>query len=312
MLKKNTILLLFILLCISSPSFAAPMSYEAYQQEARAYCEEGKPWYSETTRNTQQVVYPEIAVSSINSWMSTMRAQAENESPIMREQLLYGLDPVRIGNIDSNKMLEIAQIAYHARMNTVFDCAVIESRKNIIELLKKTISWQSELLEKIRREEIALDQKARQCIPKDASTTSGRSSIDDTRNRLINTTVLHYCHYRKYLTYLESHIEEDITQFNAIESQIWENNTATRVIPDSESLHRSLLNRQARLNDEIYVADRAIPRAISAFKEMERTYATHLLLVIIYDDYVRLRDNLARYMSSTSQLFEKAYNAMSP
>ncbi|MFZ2255703.1 MAG: hypothetical protein WAW59_02885 [Patescibacteria group bacterium] len=45
---------------------------------------------------------------------------------------------------------------------------------------------------------------------------------------------------------------------------------------------------------------------------MQRTYAAHLLLTIVYDDYVRLRDNLNRYMTPVSQLFEKAYNAMSP
>ena len=46
-----------------------------------------------------------------------------------------------------------------------------------------------------------------------------------------------------------------------------------------------------------------------AFQEMDRTYVTHLLLVIIYDDYLKLRDNLDKYMSIVSQTFEKAYNA---
>jgi hypothetical protein len=55
--------------------------------------------------------------------------------------------------------------------------------------------------------------------------------------------------------------------------------------------------------------DTILPKAIMAFQEMERTYIVHLLLVIIYDDYLKLRDNLNTYMSIVSQTFEKAYNA---
>gem|GEM_PF-4416282 len=35
------------------------------------------------------------------------------------------------------------------------------------------------------------------------------------------------------------------------------------------------------------------------------------MLVILYDDYVRLRDNLAGYFDIVSQTFEKAKNAQS-
>jgi hypothetical protein len=81
---------------------------------------------------------------------------------------------------------------------------------------------------------------------------------------------------------------------------------------DTNAYHRELLKRQAQLSNEIYRADSVLPRAIKGYKEMERTYTLHLLLVIVYDDFVRLRDNLHKYMSPVSQLFEKAYNAMSP
>ena len=71
-----------------------------------------------------------------------------------------------------------------------------------------------------------------------------------------------------------------------------------------------MLKNQNTISNEIRKADLVLPQAIAGYKEMERTYATHLLLMILYDDYIRLRDNLAKYMNATSQLFEKAYNAM--
>lgn len=63
------------------------------------------------------------------------------------------------------------------------------------------------------------------------------------------------------------------------------------------------------LESERSRAKSTVPKAIMAFQEMDRTYITHLLLVIIYDDYLKLRDNLNTYMSIISQTFEKAYNA---
>lgn len=64
-----------------------------------------------------------------------------------------------------------------------------------------------------------------------------------------------------------------------------------------------------KLESERTRANSTVPKAIMAFQEMDRTYITHLLLVIIYDDYLKLRDNLNSYMSIISQTFEKAYNA---
>lgn len=128
---------------------------------------------------------------------------------------------------------------------------------------------------------------------------------------MINSATLQYCHYRKYLTYIESNLSNNNSEFSRIESKIGQDNTE-KAPQDSESFQRKLIQQRSQIQTEIYTTDRALPRSIDAFKEMERTYAAHLLLVIVYDDYVRLRDNLARYMSSTSQLFEKANNAMTP
>lgn len=307
---------LFIIVFISiffwaEASFAAPISYETYQKEAKSYCEDGKPWYT-WSRNTQRISYPPFDIGGINTWIATQRAEALNQPPALRESILEKLDPLRIGSLDSSRALEVAQIAYHSRMDTVFDCAVIEARKKIITWLKETVHWQSEILEKIKQEERILNQKANQCIPAWWSQWSNTASArEDPSTRMINTITLQYCHYRQYLIYLESQLEENIAQYNQIDSGIGENPTSNN-ISHSDLFQTNFLKKQEEIRNEIYAADRAIPRAVSAFKEMERTYATHILLLVIYDDYVKLRDNLGRYMSSTSQLFEKAYNAMSP
>ena len=81
---------------------------------------------------------------------------------------------------------------------------------------------------------------------------------------------------------------------------------------NTDDMAAELIKRQEQMRTEISRAQRALPRAIIAYQEMYRTYAAHLMLVIVYDDYVLLRDNLNKYMSPVSQLFEKAFNAMIP
>jgi len=311
MWKLSYYIIAISILSLVSTSFAAPMTYEDYQREARSYCEDGKPWYT-GSRNAQRIIYPQFDSESINTWIATQRTDALNQSPALRDRLLWELDPIRIGALSTNRALEVAQIVYHSRMNTVFDCAIIEARKKIITWLKNTVHWQSEILEKIKQEERGLDQKSSQCIPAWWGWSSNTTPEgEDPSTRMINTATLQYCHYRQYLTYLESQLEENISQYNRIDSSIGENPTV-RVIKSSDIFQTNFLKKQEQIRNEIYAADRAIPRAVAAFKEMERTYAIHLILLVIYDDYVKLRDNLARYMNSTSQLFEKAYNAMSP
>ena len=63
------------------------------------------------------------------------------------------------------------------------------------------------------------------------------------------------------------------------------------------------------LETEIIRADTTLPRVLRAYKDMERSYAVHILLSIIYDDYIRLRKNLSTYMNASTQTYLKAYNA---
>ncbi len=44
---------------------------------------------------------------------------------------------------------------------------------------------------------------------------------------------------------------------------------------------------------------------------MDQTYAAHILLQLVYDDYIRLRKALSNYMNLSSQLYQKANNAQS-
>ncbi len=65
------------------------------------------------------------------------------------------------------------------------------------------------------------------------------------------------------------------------------------------------------LANEIVRADTTLPKAMATLKEMDYTYSAHILLELIYNDYIRLRKALSSYMNISSQLYQKANNAQS-
>lgn len=321
MLKK----LLFI--CISLPLlgigqgvFAEPMTFDEYATDAEMFCDDTEKEWNQwsnpgesTTRLVPKLTYPEFEANTVNAWMEQQIDQ--EKSPLGKEYLKRALDPAYIGNFDGLKSLEAAQNVYHARLNTLFDCAVIESRMGIILGLQesKALKWQSEILNMLKKEFIKLDVLQKQCLPSDKEKAKANPTVfsREINTRMVNTAGLQYCHYRKYLSYLDSHLNTETTKTLETEHEIWQTEVKT-LPPTSDIFTSELIKRQSQLRNEIYRANRSLPRAIVAFNEMQRTYAAHLLLTIVYDDYVRLRDNLNRYMTPVSQLFEKAYNAMSP
>jgi hypothetical protein len=300
--------------------FAQAMKYEDYVSDAVSYCDKkDRPWNKwlkdtdPLKRLVPKLTFPALESDSVNGWMDDQIK--EEKSTLWKRYLEEALDPTYIGSFDGLKTLEAAQSVYHARMNGLFDCAVISSRIGLIMWLQKSkaLKWSSEIIKKLDWEIGALNILSEQCLPAETenATTNPTVYTREISLRLAHTAGLQYCHYRKYLSYLDSNLNADITKTLETEKRIGQDGTGP--LPDTTDRWASeLIKRQLQLEQEIYRADRSLPRSIMAFNEMQRTYAAHLLLVIVYDDYVRLRDNLARYMSPTSQLFEKAFNAMAP
>lgn len=334
MIRKILIPAIFLVLVSVENSFAERMTYEEYQSGALNFCDtrtdlwnapstivDAEWWESSSTEwntNTNIVPvirnFPRLDANDVNDWM--MSIIAAERSPIMRNYLRQAYSRDYIGNFPGYKTVEVANIAYHARMNSLFDCAVVESRIVIIHGLMKSnaLRWRTEILERIETELKKLNAQYVQCLPDESeedATLSDQTILDKVNERVVNTSTLQYCHYRKYLTYLDSNLEYDITE--SMKKEQWIGGTEWTPIPvDTDTMALELRSREAQITNEISRADRALPRAILSLHEMQRTYAAHILLTIVYNDYVTFRDNLRSYMSPTSQLFEKAFNAMTP
>jgi hypothetical protein len=172
-MKYSILLISTVLLVLASAgtTFAEVMSYETYSSGATTFCDNPEVEWNKTSRSVGKITYPELKSETVNAWMSSQIAS--ETSQLGRAKLQEALDPARIGNFAGWRALEVVQSAYNARMNTLFDCAVIESRISIIKGLQeaKAINSRSEILKKLKKESDKLAQQNAQCLPNEKETT---------------------------------------------------------------------------------------------------------------------------------------------
>ncbi len=218
------------------------------------------------------------------------------------------LDPSRIGSFDGFRSVEIARIQYRNNMNRIFSCAVAAGRSEKLAKLLN-IPWLatpgSDIKTKLEKEKTRYAN-----IMKDANcnlNTDG-STVVRIPDKLIRSATIEYCSYQYYLDYLGSNIKQDYTQTLEKEKKIGDSGKYT-IPKNTDTFLQKLTNSIWVIENELTRSKSTIKKAVVAYREMERTYTVHILLVIIYDDYLNLRDNLKSYMNALSQTFEKANNA---
>lgn len=134
------------------------------------------------------------------------------------------------------------------------------------------------------------------------------SAEDKVIDRLSSSAMKEYCSYTYYLDYLEANLQSDFSEAEKAELSLRETSLQNRATT-TEQAGKIWRTYQNMLESERSRAHETIPKAILAYQEMDRTYIAHILLVIIFDDYLKLRENLDTYLALISQTFEKAYNA---
>lgn len=309
----HTILALIAFLGLSGGVFAADelpkveLTYQEYKSDAIAQCDnENKPWgeYNSLVPIPQ---YAALRADAVNQQIERLK-DLDTLPSEERERLVAELDVSRIGDFSGFKALEVARLQYRSTMNSVFACGVVESRLSILRDLRQKIdarfaATNSEIRQKLEAE---MDRLQKQ---KDTMNCHTFAPEEVTLSReLINSSMRQYCHYRYYLSYLESELERNRSAVEQVEKEIGEGD-GTKTPRTIGEWHESYRNYASALDKEIDRAESTLPRAIRAYQEMERAYPAHILLVMIYDDYIRLRKNLIRYTNASTQIYLKAFNA---
>lgn len=230
-------------------------------------------------------------------------------NPNERAKIEKELSLDRIGNFSGFKTVEIARIVYRTNMNRIFSCAVIASRIERTQKVKKIISqvWSSNIGEKLDKDIKKLEWlKSSNC-----GAQWGAKGLTNYPLALAHSATVEYCNYTNYLDYLQENVSTDYTRVIMIEKGYvpveWLSWTSATILSVSTDMN----TRSTQIGNDLERASSTLRKALVAYREMERTYAVHLMLLIIYDDYLELRQNLNSYLNTVSQIFEKAKNAQS-
>jgi translation initiation factor 2 beta subunit (eIF-2beta)/eIF-5 len=297
-------------------SFAAneaPLSYDAFLENKAQFCTNNEvPWIKDygglktVVSQSTEAEFPRLNRQSIERSLAT----ATSDTPESAEKIASDIAASDTSNF---KLLEVARIHHREKMNKAFASAIIIARLEILSKLRKTLSSKlgssfSEISNKLDRETEKLNQLL--------STKWGKADTSEeewnlARDRMIQTVLIEHCMYRYYLGYVRANIYADAQAITALEKSIRTDPEHSNVsYPQTISEFRqSVSSKTTAIDQEIVRSEVTLEKAVDAFKGMERTYAAHILLVIIYDDYVRLRQNLITYMNANTQFFEKSYNA---
>lgn len=124
----------------------------------------------------------------------------------------------------------------------------------------------------------------------------------------MKSSMKEYCRYTYYLDYVDANLRENFNALSTTETKIGDGNTSVPA-GNTNSAQNEITSRGRVIEDERKRANEVLPKAIVAFQEMDRTYVIHVMLTFLYDDYLKLRDQLNTYLTTIGQTFEKAFNA---
>lgn len=200
--------------------------------------------------------------------------------------------------------LERARTAYTETQNAIYNCAIIYTKikvwNNIIRLIPNN-SWFSNISKKIQlqNENLSNELKKRNCN-EIWNTTIPYNEV------LLNNMTFHYCNYRLYLQYLSKFAINNIEPTWWISTKVksvWQDKYDTNKAMERIKVSKNVVQSEINHIKEVY------NMSFNWFNELEATYGSHIMLQFIYDDYVQIRDNLAKLLSPISQLAYKIPHA---
>lgn len=313
---KKWIILICGLIYSVETAFALPTvptcdqkDYACYQQYVNFCKDKWQPWNTDSlglwavTKS-----YPEFSTSAVQK--STQDLINSEKYPSEKTKLQNELSWENIGKISGFRMAEIARIQYRTNMNRIFSCAVIASRTEKIKKIKELIKGNENT--NIGKK-LDLDVKKLEALKQSACATNlPTNTTNDYSKAIATSATVEYCSYRYYLEYISQNLESNYTEIAKKDKELGQSDGSTPILSKTLLEAGSELSQaQKKVRSDIDRAASSLPKALVAYREMDRTYITHVMLLIIYDDYIDLRKNLSTYLNAVSQLFKKAQNAQS-
>lgn len=230
---------------------------------------------------------------------------------------LQGQIALESQNLPLASQIEKASLVYKERMNSLYACAVLNAKYKIhTRLVKEFKPEGTNIVRNLKQATQQIESLLKQKSCKNISKEEGEGSELSVKRSLIRSTTMEYCNYRHYLKYVDDNVKNQLSRVIQNEDKL----RAQRVaqpdapndrFPSSESMATALGDVTFRAANEIAHTQRVFDDAFDAYRDFEQTYASHILLVLIEDRYLMIREYLRDTMNPIGQVIYKASNASS-
>lgn len=303
-------------LCVAFPVFAEDTdlgSYDAYKESVKNYCEDVKmPWNAPGVKNSllkySGILYPDITNPNSDkefmALMDSVKGNKENLNKAIEEQAK---------NMPIAGEIERASAIYAERMNAIYGCAVLNSKLRIHQKLLETFNPSgSNIVNKLKQtsDQIRkrIDEKQCRNVAKDGKEGPELSL----KRQVIAQTTGEYCNYQHYLYYIDQTLKHRLGEVIALEDQKLKSDPKDSPrFPTSDTLAKGLADMAARADNEIARTKGVYGAAFDAYVDFERNYASHVIMIMIEDRYMVVRDYLREAMNPIGQVIYLASNATS-
>lgn len=317
-----TLLLFSPVSLLQAADTPAIWSYEGYTQTVSNVCyattgDKIPPWNrppldsNNTLLTIAQNNYPDIYDPDSNQkFKEGIAAIKWNQNELLGKIALEGQ------NLPLGSQIEKASILYKERMNALYACAVLNTKLRIhTRLIDEFKPQGSNIIRNLEQATRQIESQMSQRSCRNLSEWSGQDSEMSLKKELIRESTLEYCNYRHYLKYVDDNVKNQLWRVIETEQKIREkqypssNNDARFRFTDV--LANEIAGVSERTVNEIAQTERVFDDAFDAYREFERNYASHILMVLIEDRYLLIREYLRDTMNPIGQVIYKASNATS-
>lgn len=324
----------FIALTASAAEAPAALgSYEGYKKAVDAICyaekasADGKsavpPWNLPTGStgqlppqllNVQRNDYPDIYDPQSNQKFKDGIQAVKG-----LEDELSGLIALESQNLPLASQIEKAGLLYRERMNSIYTCAILNSKYKIHTKLAKQFKPEgTNIVRDLEKATSQIRAQMQQNKCRDVSKEEKSDNIElSTKRSLIRQSTIEYCNYRHYLSYVDYNVKNRLSDVIKTEEKLRAKKPAVDQggadrLPNTEAVAAQMGDVVSRTAKEIAHTQQVYDDAFDAYREFEQTYASHILMVLIEDRYLVIREYLRDTMNPIGQVIYKASNATSP
>jgi hypothetical protein len=276
-------------------------TYEFYKQSVDRFCKPTNPelwnqWKDNSFLKNEQVFYADITKKDEGDAVYKAFLKGIESDPSKIDLIGLGLGP---------RFLEKASHVYKEAMGTIYACAVMNAKVRTINGLLANQSVRSNLKDKLTNQ-----LKYTMSAMKTKCRTIEDKKEQSLKRSILDNTTYQYCNYRQYLYYLDS------TSKNSLKAYYDTNkgtaSGASNLLKNTDGAAMEISRSAGKIASEIAHVKVVFPQAMVAYTEFEKTYASHVILEFILQDYIGIRGTLKKLLNPIGQVIYKASNAQSP